>query len=65
VSKQIGPQTEESIGIVESLNVPVIVCFNKIDTLPPATKQDRFVHSTLDMKQVSIAGLIDLLFLFL
>ena len=34
-------QTEESIGIIDSLKVPVIVCINKVDLLPPETAQQR------------------------
>ena len=34
-------QTEESIGIVESMNIPVIVAINKIDTLSDKDAEER------------------------
>ena len=38
--EEIGSQTEESIGILQTLNadndIPCIVCINKIDKLPPS-----------------------------
>lgn len=37
-------QTEESIGIVESMNVPVIVVINKIDTLPDNEASERITQ---------------------